>query len=66
MGTMDALLLELERAAWEILDAKTPKEKNDLAQRVLEIKSNIRKLSTAAGEVSKILRRVCQHVTERP
>lgn len=31
-----------------------------------EEEARIRKLSTAAGEVSKLLRRVCQHVTERP
>jgi len=43
--TMDALLLELEKAAWEILDVKTPKEKNDLAQKILDIKAMIRNLA---------------------
>ena len=40
---IDSLLLELERAGWEVLDVKTLKEKDALAQKILRIKADIRK-----------------------
>lgn len=41
---MNDLLSELEVAGWDVLDVKTTAEKDKLAQRIIRIKSDIRKL----------------------